>query len=521
MISFTLGKIEKSLETQVPATGLGLFRIAFGLVGLQEIVFLFYFRHLIFDTTPYLEPASLLPSLGLIIWGISIICLTLGLFTRLAAIANYSFWLGFVVTTPMLRDFDGGFDQLMTSSSFLLCFLPSERSISLDGYRSMRHCARTRHESGNIPTVSILCYQIPIFVSLALLYLDSGIHKLSTEFWQNGLGPWLPASMPYYVSAFDVSYWLNIKPLQQILGYTIIGFQFSFPFLCFHRFFRLPLLTIGCAFHLGITLVLNIYPFGLAMLVHYLLLVPFSCWRGLAKRKQLNLSVQQSDLPDSTHSSNCFVQNWNRRVAKFIWAGSTRSKARSILLFLGLIAILQVNSTIRYGVLHRLDYPGSPIYRNISDFFLLGSHIFFGISPHALYLKDHFDEYNHIFAITYIDDQGQEQWLPFVNREGRLLAPNWGRVQSMWANVAVTGHIKRQHLEAGLRKVTAFWGTKMGIDLENAEFDLLMKTIEVPVEWENNLRQHNFQQPWQKIGKLIWKKGKFNLDVGNLNIEHL
>ena len=50
--------VERNLHREAPATGLGLFRIAFGLVALQEVLFLFYFRHLIFDVVPFIDRAS-------------------------------------------------------------------------------------------------------------------------------------------------------------------------------------------------------------------------------------------------------------------------------------------------------------------------------------------------------------------------------------------------------------------------------------------------------------------------------
>ena len=51
---------------------------------------------------------------------------------------------------------------------------------------------------------------------------------------------------------------------------------------------------------------------------------------------------------------------------------------------------------------------------------------FLGILPHALYLHDHFSQYDRIIGITYLDGKGNEHWLPFVNEQGRMLAPNWG-----------------------------------------------------------------------------------------------
>jgi hypothetical protein len=128
-------------------------------------------------------------------------------------------------------------------------------------------------------------------------------------------------------------------------------------------------------------------------------------------------------------------------------------------------------------------------------------------------MHDHFQGYNHILGITYIDEQGEERWLPFVNEEGRIVTPNWGRIQSMWANVAVTRHIDLKRLDKGLMRVTAFWGTEIGLNLEKTRFKLKAKEIRVPMEWEYDLRHYNLQQPWADLGSVTWKNGKMQLDI--------
>ena len=55
---------------QVPATGIGLFRIFYGLVTLQEILFLLYFNHLIFDPIPYIDVEFPMIPFFLCLWGI-------------------------------------------------------------------------------------------------------------------------------------------------------------------------------------------------------------------------------------------------------------------------------------------------------------------------------------------------------------------------------------------------------------------------------------------------------------------
>jgi len=630
--------VEQGLAKQVPAIGLGVFRIGFSLVILQEILFLFYFRHLIFDPVPFFDRASPILHFLLLVWAAIAVCLVLGYHTRRAAVANYMFWVTFVVFTPMWQDFDGGFDQLMTGSSFLLIFLPTERALSLDNLRLKLRFSTLESRYRPAENVPVLAYYLSLAISLGLLYLDSGIHKLSAEFWRNGMGPWLPPTMPYYMSAIDMTPLLNIKPLEMFIGYTIIAFQFLFLFLFWFRPFRVPLLLTGALFHTGIVLSLNIYPFGFAMLVHYFLLVPLGWWANLKKTFQFEqpkltvfydqqcplcnrtvIVIQHFDIlkaidfkglqtyakeyrdldsiPESRLLKDLYaldgerrlysgldtyiriliamgyaapagwfmrlpgIYHWGNRIYRGIadrrervvcdetcavpsaslplpyeehplakwfqrYAATGRQQTQRIAKFLVVVLVLQLNSTVHYGILYRCGEAcdigaAGQVADRLSNTVINFSHAFLGITPHALYMHDHFAGYNHIIAITYRDQAGREQWLPFVNEEGRLVAPNWGRVQSMWANVAVTSHMHPERLSKFLKKITAFWGIELGLDLTNAEFVVKMKEVRVPMDWEEDLRHKNAAQPWRDIGKAIWRRGSFRVELPNLDVETL
>jgi len=634
MYKNALHLITKGLKKRVPATGLGFFRIGFGLLTVHEVGFLFYFRHLIFDPIPFLDQAPPLLSFFLVLWGIAALNLTVGWFTRLAALVTYSFWLLFLGFTPMWQDFDGGFDQLMVAGTLFLVFLPSERSLSLDNLRLKLTNPNLENRQTPPVTVSVLSYFIPLGFCLGNLYFDSAIHKLSAEFWRNGLGAWLPSTMPYYISAIDMSPLLNLKHLQMVIGYSLFVFQFGFLFFFGFRRFRVPLMVIGVIFHTGITVSLNIYPFGIGMLVFYFLMVPFSWWRYLKKmirlksplltviynqdsiqHKRMVITVRHFDVlgaiefkefqehvrqyPALTRISgerllnnpcainrkgqqyegiNAYIQillkmrytaaiglimglpkihslcdrhyrqirdsrseminyviDINSDNTKIVieerlknsftqHTGTVRQRAHRIMKILVVLLFLQLNSTIHYGIVHRLGFDRHAtatrrLLTDISNSILLFSHAFLGITPHGLYLHDHFEGFNHLFAFTYMDNQGQEKFLPFVNEEGRIVAPNWGRIQSMWANVAVMADVKRLRFRKFSEKVTAFWGTKVGIDLSNAVLTLKMKEIQTPVEWEKNLRYNNIVQPWVDIGTVIWKDGAMRLDIPEVDIE--
>lgn len=623
--------IHNALQTPVPSTGLGLFRIFYGLVTLQEIVFLLYFNHLIFDPIPYIDVEFPMIPFFLCFWGIAAVFLVIGYRSQFSSYFNYIFWIAFVQFTPMQRDFDGGFDSFMIGAGFFLIFLPIDRAFSFDNLRNK--LAQVNFSTLRLQpvTTSLLAYYLPIGICLGFLYFDSAIHKMFAEYWRNGLGAWLPSSMPYYISAIDMSWLLNIEFLQKTIGYTIIIFQFAFPFVFFHRRFRVLLLIIGAGLHLGITLTLNIYPFGLGMLIFYFLLIPFSWWRAIADKFRFNtpqlvvfydeqcplcnrtaiiinhfdickavsfkgLQTYRSEYPElksisyetlltdlytltpdkqiysgidtyiqillkmrytyalgmilripgiyylatriyrhiadnrqrnscddycvDAHSLPVVSPTLYYRFVETYASAHPKRFSRIVAKILMVFLFLQFNSSLHYGLIYRL---GFDTQQNIltsqlkaaSNSILMLSQTFLGISPHALYLHDHFEGYNDIISITYLDKNGDEKWLPFVNSEGRMVSPNWGRVHSMWANIAVTPNINKARLEKFIMKVTAFWGIKLGLDINTTEFTIKLKKIKSPTEWRLNLRRDNLSGQWLNIGTAKWVNNRISVNLPN------
>lgn len=627
MYKTLLAKLSQLHSKQAPATGIGLFRLFYGLVTLQEIIFLLYFNHLIFDPIPYIDVEFPTIPFFLCLWAVIASFVVVGYRYSFAVISNYIFWIVFVNFTTMQRDFDGGFDIFMIGAGFFLLFMPGDRAFSLDNLRYKLSTPFTTYQSYAKPTVSILTYLLPVAICLGFLYFDSSIHKMFAPHWRNGLGSWLPATQPYYVSALDMSWWLNNELLEKTVGYTILIFQFSFIFLFFRRQFRVIYLCLGLSLHLGITLSLNIYPFGLGMSAFYVLLVPFSWWRCIGKcltAKQPALTVfydQQCPLCNRTvltlnHfdifsrvtfksaqeyaaqypalagisdatlltdlyaldnqnnlysgvdtysqillkmgylspigfilrlpviyqiatkkyraiadsrlriscTSQCLIteklanNTLYHRIFEQFATKKPKAFTRKLTNILIAILFLQLNSSIHYGLFYRLDLAieKSPISIPISqasNALIMVSQLFLGITPHALYLHDHFAGYDRILAITYTDKNGVEQWLPFVNEQGRLLAPNWGRVHSMWANIAVTPTIDNQRVRKFIMKVTAFWGRNIGLDINHTVFHIQLKKIDAPTEWVDDQLHKNFASPWTTIGTVKWSNDVISFDL--------
>lgn len=630
MYKLLASKVHKTYLQQAPATGMGLFRLLFGLVTLQEVFFLIYFNHLIFDPIPFIDVEFPMIIAFLWLWALIAFCLMIGYRCQTTSIVNYLFWLIFVNFTPMQRDFDGGFDLFMIGANLFLIFMPIDKAFAIDGLRKKLATPFVHYSQYQPELVSRLTYYLPVIICLGFLYFDSVIHKMFAEHWRNGLGAWLPSSIPYYISALDLSWFLNLEIYQKTIGYTILVFQFTFLPLFYFRRLRPIFLLVGMGMHIGIALSFNIYPFGMGMLIFYTLVIPFSWYRQIGlwiKKPQPILTVfydQQCPLCNRTvlilnhfdilgavdfKSAQTYACNYPamsrldektlltdlyaldqqgrlyagvdtyaqiliamgytnligyfmtlpfvhslasgcyRRIAdnrarltcdvscikesapvfpatlyERIFAVDQPKQQKRVTTKLSkvlmVIILLQLNSSLHYGLLYRLKIDTrqtafTSTMADMSNALLMLSHTFIGITPHALYLHDHFEGYDRLLAITYLDADGVEHWLPFINEQGRLLVPNWGRVHSMWANIAVTPNIDEVRLKKFIMKVTAFWGTKINLDLESTQFIIKMKKIRAPFLWEKDLIINNLSGEWQAIGSAQWHGREIKINLPN------
>ncbi|MGH8557294.1 MAG: hypothetical protein ACRESZ_07495, partial [Methylococcales bacterium] len=198
-------------------------------------------------------------------------------------------------------------------------------------------------------------------------------------------------------------------------------------------------------------------------------------------------------------------------------AGNTHASSRTIRRYLAIVLILQLNSTIYYGILKNFDLTepstqAGKILREISTSLTSLSHVFFGITPHALYMDNHFNGYEEITAFTYLDSAGLEHWLPFIAPDGRFVSPTWGRVHSMWANVAMHPPFNRIVFERLAAKVTAFWAEKLGIGTHDSTFIIRSKAIQISFRWIEGLRKKNLSGNWSELGTIRWKEGRFSIE---------
>lgn len=271
--------INKLYENKVSSKGLAVFRILFSLNLLMEVIQRFLYRNLYYDITPFVQKSILSHSIIWVVWGTILLMLIIGLKTRLAAILNYIFVLAFIVHNSF---YEYHMDYSYAGISFLMIIIPLSNSFSMDRLFLKLKYSTKNNQFSPTQVTSKLYYYILLMVGIGFVYFDSIFFKLSSLGWMNGLGMWLPASLPQ-ITILEDQWLLNQKYLIIGLGYLTIAFELFFPFLFWIKKLRIPFLIIGLGLHLGILVEFPIPYFALGVISLYLLLLPLKFWESIIK----------------------------------------------------------------------------------------------------------------------------------------------------------------------------------------------------------------------------------------------
>ena len=143
-----------------------------------------------------------------------------------------------------------GGQQLIANLLFWLIFLPADPG--------------TRTLSAPVSILATAAFWI-IRLQLILVYLATGLHKITGTLWLDGTAMGVVASDPAYGPG-----WLSDLPaLATVMTYCVLAFQFLFPVAIWFARTRLPLLIIGVVFHLGTAIWIDIPEMGLAFIAAY------------------------------------------------------------------------------------------------------------------------------------------------------------------------------------------------------------------------------------------------------------
>ncbi len=277
------------LDSRVSPLGLAAFRIVYGLVLWAEVAQLFSFRRLVFDEIPYLSRPDLGVDFCLGLWLVAVSAIVVGYHTRLACVLNYAFS---VFLFGSFTTYEYHADHVYTVVNLLLIFTPVARRLSVERWMAARRSAQIEGQE----TVSIWHYHTLILAGAGLVYFDSFFWKIVDPMWREGLGVWLPMSLPHdtWLPANWLSRLLNRHWLMLAASYMTLALEFAFIFMMWSRRLKLPLLAIGLGFHVGILIAFPIPLFALVMISLYVLLVPPEWWERWSSALQARLVARRS-----------------------------------------------------------------------------------------------------------------------------------------------------------------------------------------------------------------------------------
>jgi predicted DCC family thiol-disulfide oxidoreductase YuxK len=272
-------KFKQNILKKVDATGLAVFRICYITIVFFEVLQLYKYRNIIYGKYSIGSFGELHPEFIFRFWFVILLFLFLGIFTRISSIINYIFG---VIIFSSATAFEYHVFYAYVGINFLILFMPISRVLSLDSLLQKLKYTTIGKPFIVDRKILKLNYLIPVFVAIGLVYFDSIFHKFSSKMWINGLGVWLPSSLPM-VTWNDTSFLLNQKWLILSLGYLVFIFETVFIFLFWNKKFRLPFFIIGVFFHIGILIAYPIPWFALTVISVYLLLVPIAFWNKISE----------------------------------------------------------------------------------------------------------------------------------------------------------------------------------------------------------------------------------------------
>jgi hypothetical protein len=268
-------------NTRVSGKSLAMFRIVMGTFLMLLVLRIMPYRDIYFDqvkgTAPYTFPSKLL----LFAWLISAFFLAIGFKTRISSILCYAFTV--IGATFFSMTGIGSFnDDVLRISTLLLALLPCADHFSVDAL--LRRMSDPLH---NTTSQWRLNYRLAIILILGILYAGSAISKLLSPLWQQGLGLWIPYSVPAR-RWLEFSPFINNKVLMQCFAWSTIAWELAFPFLFFRRKFSLFFAISGIALHILIGLIFPIYFFCIGPILAYSLFISDKFWGWLEHKFKAN-----------------------------------------------------------------------------------------------------------------------------------------------------------------------------------------------------------------------------------------
>lgn len=187
------------------------------------------------------------------------------------------FWVALSTNSTLLGN---GGDTLMRIALLFLVFARLSDRLSIDAWLARR---RGRSPRRLLPTwignaLHNTALQLCVF-QILLVYAVSSVLKLQGDEWLDGTALYYALSLEQFQLFPAVSELLwQATPVIHVATWLALGVQLLFPVLVLWRPTRTAAVVLITAMHLGIGLLLGLWPFSLAMIALDLLIVRDASW---------------------------------------------------------------------------------------------------------------------------------------------------------------------------------------------------------------------------------------------------
>lgn len=559
------------LEYKQSAKSFAAFRIAFCLFLLLFIANVAYYRPLIFNAIPNLTYNPFPAKLFLIIWALVSGLLLVGWQTRITAVINYIFVViaTFLFSNAGCGSFN---DDLLRIGSFLLIIMPVARNFSFDALlKTIRFGKQQTIESSSLYYLAALLLSLGLmYFASAITKLYSPMWAAGLGLWVPASMPynkwhnidfflnleWLMKGINYVTMLWELLFifmlfnkkWRTLFAVTGVLFHLVIATLFPFPLLCFGAV-SFYVLFIPDSFwkrfsSRSILLVIN--PLSERQQFFARVLQSVNRDTQLAYHNQALMMV--NGIPQRSNAKAAIYGLNQTRLGKFYsWlleieltrlillaftddgilisdaalqpALKTSFKRFALAVFCLMLLSVQVFYT-SYHLVSKLRGNGPKtgelkngyhIRKDITDFSLKPSNLFrtlFGLNARGVFLDHSNTGSKSVFAIIYINKQGDTTWLPFFDRNGHTLSMNMNLAWSKYTfNSVCSGTIPNPN---ELEKALWLWADKHRIKKQDLELHILKRTYVYPKAFETDYHKRMAGLPWLEIGLAGWKNGSFS-----------
>jgi hypothetical protein len=281
---------DRFLFAPVSPVPVAVYRICFGLLVLADLVLLlpevdtFFGDKGIFPLadsvkmmgTHRLNVFLWLPDTPLVLHAffalalLAALCLTVGLFTRVSAVATFVALVSIHHRNPLLLN---GADTFMRQAAFCVMFMPAGRALSLDRLLAARRHRRSGDpEPVPPPQPAAPWAQRKLQVQRAVGYLST-IRRTHTGFTRHQGPAVYYATRLAEFDRFPVPYLFRDPYTIRMATWGTLVVEFALGALIWFRDLRYPIILAGVMLHLGLEYSMNIPLFQWTMITAYVLFI--------------------------------------------------------------------------------------------------------------------------------------------------------------------------------------------------------------------------------------------------------